>query len=420
MIRKSLAGLFATLFLIYFSGYANAAGGFVWRHITPADKPGKGEFTDTVTTAGGCLHGSCGYLPIRQVYWADFNGDKITDLLYRDDNWTLWPGTVDGTFDRPIKSSGTCGTSSCAALVDGEILLGDFNGDDIADILNRGQRFQVWLGTESGAFSAVKTSTVSCYYESCQRLNVGDVLIGDFSGDGISDVLHLGQNLTVWRGTAKGTFLDAVETTGGCGSKTCDKVERTLFRTGDFNGDGASDVLLRGTNLMVWYGNASGQFLAPKEITGGCFGERCDYLHTSKFHVGDFNGDGKDDVLYRDRNLTVRLGKEDGSFTSPVESYSGCGRTGCSELDWRRVRVGDFTGDLASDVLYLGRNLTVWAGSDSGQFSSAVESVGGCANTTCDTLHYYNVHIGDFNGDRSLDVLHRGDNLEVWLSTDDS
>jgi len=402
--------------LILVSGLAHAAGGLLWRYSEPVDAPGEGKFANLIETEGGCLSTSCNYLLIRQVYWGDFNGDRVTDLLYRGKNWTLFPGTENGTFGYPVESSGTCGSNSCSSLGDSEIHLGDFNGDDIADILQRGDRFKVWLGTESGKFSGPVSSTTDCYSGSCQFLDYEDMFTADFNGDDITDILHLGQNLTVWRGTGKGEFLAAVETAGGCGNQSCDKLDGSLFRSGDFNGDGIRDILFRGSNLIVWLGTESGKFQRPKETSGGCYGSRCDNLPTSKFHIGDFDGDGLDDLLYRDRNFSVRLGRQDGTFALPIESTSGCGSSNCSELDWRRLRIGDFTGDTISDVLYFSNNLVVWRGTSDGKLLDAVESYGGCGSSACNKLHNYNIHIGDFNGDQLLDVLHRGKNLEVWLA----
>lgn len=406
------------LLLIVTSGLVHAAHSFRLRYSEPVNAPGEGRFSKLVETEGGCLDAACNHLLIRQVYWGDFNGDRIADLLYRGTNWTLLPGTKKGTFGNPVKSFGTCGGTSCAHLVDNEIHLGDFNGDDIIDVLHRGNHFRVWLGTKSGRFSDPVSSLNDCYSGSCQHLKYEDTFSADFNGDGITDILHLGQNLTVWRGTEKGEFHEAVETTGGCGEQSCDKLDHRLFRSGDFNGDDIRDILFRGSNLTVWLGTKSGKFQRPKETSGGCYESRCDYLHTSKLHIGDFNGDGLDDVLYRDRNFSVHMGREDGTFTHPIESVSGCGSTSCAGLDWRRLRIGDFTGDTISDVLYFGNNLTIWRGTEEGRLPSPVESYGGCGSSACNKLHNYNLHIGDFNGDQLLDVLHRDNNLEVWLAED--
>ena len=416
MARKHIACSVFALLILAAAGTCHASGTFLWKYAHPSAYPGDGHFTGPIATPNGCLAGGCGHLLLRQIYIGDFNGDHITDVLYRDQNWTLWPGGSNGVFGPPVITDNQCGDGPCDQLSDDNILLGDFNGDGITDVLNRGDHFRVWLGSRSGQFSSPVTSMVFCFSASCSLLVPKRLFVGDFNGDGISDLLYLGPNLTLWPGQRDGNFGGPIETSGGCGAQDCDQIAPAQFRIGDFNGDHISDVLLRDTNLKVWLGTRSRQFDGPKESVGGCFDRQCSQLSASKFHVGDFNGDGIEDVLYRDRTFRLRLGRKDGTFGDTIDAPQGCGSMSCANLDWRRIYIGDFTGDAISDVLYLGHNLTVWAGTRDGQFASAVETTGGCGDVTCDKLDPYTVHIGDFNGDHSLDLLHRGDRFEVWLS----
>ena len=69
--------------------------------------------------------------------------------------------------------------------------------------------------------------------------------------------------------------------------------------TGDFNGDGRDDILWRNDNgpITDWLANANGGFarLAPRL-------QRLDGL--ARGGVGDFNGDGRDDILWRNDDGT--------------------------------------------------------------------------------------------------------------------
>ena len=82
--------------------------------------------------------------------------------------------------------------------------------------------------------------------------------------------------------------------------------------TGDFNGDGRSDVLLRHDNgsITEWLGQAGGNFTWNAAATYG--------LGTA-WHVdgtGDFNGDGRADRFRAMSSVTNWLGEADGTFFS--------------------------------------------------------------------------------------------------------
>jgi hypothetical protein len=84
--------------------------------------------------------------------------------------------------------------------------------------------------------------------------------------------------------------------------------------TGDFNGDGRDDVLWRRTDgaLTDWLGTANGG-LAPNSAN-------LLTVVSSDWHVaaiGDYNGDGRDDILWRnnDGRITDWLGTATGAFT---------------------------------------------------------------------------------------------------------
>ena len=85
--------------------------------------------------------------------------------------------------------------------------------------------------------------------------------------------------------------------------------------TGDFNGDGRDDILWRNDNgqLSDWLGQANGGFVAQRR-------HRADQVATAWQVVGtgDFNGDGRDDILWRndDGTLSNWLGTANGGFVN--------------------------------------------------------------------------------------------------------
>jgi hypothetical protein len=86
-----------------------------------------------------------------------------------------------------------------------------------------------------------------------------------------------------------------------------------VIGTGDFNGDGLTDLLWRnGTTVTDWLGNSNGGFTANWSNFNRSV--------PTSWHVagtGDYNGDGVDDLLWRgsDGTITNWLGTGTGSFT---------------------------------------------------------------------------------------------------------
>ena len=84
----------------------------------------------------------------------------------------------------------------------------------------------------------------------------------------------------------------------------------------DFNGDGRDDILWRHSSgqMINWLGQANGGFASNAGANAGT-----DWNVAS---IGDFNGDGRDDILWRndDGNVTNWLGQSNGGFASNFEN----------------------------------------------------------------------------------------------------
>jgi hypothetical protein len=82
--------------------------------------------------------------------------------------------------------------------------------------------------------------------------------------------------------------------------------------TGDFNGDGRDDVLWRSGSGQVatWLGQANGGLLSTATANPGS--------SWGVASIGDYNGDGRDDILLRNSSgdIGTWLGQTDGSFVT--------------------------------------------------------------------------------------------------------
>nr|WP_281451646.1 FG-GAP-like repeat-containing protein [Paenarthrobacter nitroguajacolicus] len=162
---------------------------------------------------------------------------------------------------------------------------GDFTTDGISDLMATDDsgtlyRFQ---GTGDGGFYTYRHA-VGWGWNSIDKV-VGP---GDFDGDGLNDLLGSEANgdLYVFPSHPWGGWSPRVKV--GQGWDAMD----LLIGPGDFNGDGAVDVLAkdRAGKLYLYGGNGHGGWLAPQQV-----GQGWNAL-TRIGSAGDFNRDGFNDV----------------------------------------------------------------------------------------------------------------------------
>lgn len=270
---------------------------------------------------------------------SDFNGDGFDDILWRysEGNYYLtWHGTESGGY---IENGGLDAKQIPSDwLVWG---LGDFNGDGRDDILWRHSSGLVinWLGTSGAAF--VNNHSVSAMVRTTDWRISG---VGDFDGDGKDDVLWRHENglLGMWMGTTQGAFAD---------NKTLAMAvvpnDWTVAGVADFNGDGHDDILWRHSSGLVtdWLSTAAGGFANNHVRTGISVPNDWTIRGT-----GDFNGDGLDDVVWQHSSglVTTWLGRTDGGFFNnhlasafKLSIASGTFVAG----------TGDYNGDGRDDIL---------------------------------------------------------------------
>ena len=159
---------------------------------------------------------------------------------------------------------------------------------------------------------------------------------------------------------------------------------------GDFNGDGKQDLVVinyEGT-VNVLLGKGDGAF-QPAILTSSGTAAANDIA------TGDFNGDGKTDLALSLPGFSVgiMLGKGDGTFQPAVEYSAG--------LLPLSIAVADFNGDGNADIVVAnnvlaGGGISVLLGNGDGTFQTAVHHDAG--------TDPFSVAVGDFNGDGKADV----------------
>ena len=310
-------------------------------------------------------------------------------LTFTGGSMTL-QGTISGNWSANAAASGGVAltlTTAKAAIHD------DFNGDGRGDVLLRSDSGTVteWLGQADG--SLVSNAALNVNVGSAWHI----VGTGDFNGDGRSDVLFQNSDGTVtdWLGRADGTFAgNAAHFSVNLGTQW------HIVGTGDFNGDGRDDVLFQNSDgtLTDWLGRDDGTFTGNAGTFSLNIGTAWHAVGT-----GDFNGDGRADVMFQNTDGTVTdwLGRADGSFA---------GNSGNFNINpgsqWHIVATGDFNGDHLTDVLLRNDSGTVneWLAQSNGSFVTN-NNVGNGVGSS-----WHIVGVADFNGDGRDDVL--------WQSAD--
>ncbi|MBR0756673.1 M10 family metallopeptidase C-terminal domain-containing protein [Bradyrhizobium jicamae] len=274
----------------------------------------------------------------------DFNGDGKTDLLMLNDTthdvavWQMNGGQVT--------SNVTIGTINAAGgwhLED----TGDYNGDGKTDLLflNDGTGgVAVWQmnGTQVVASPQVGTMASGFHYAAS----------GDFNGDGKTDLLMINDTthaVSIWQ--MNGTQSPSVSTVGTINASAGWQFEAV----GDFNGDGDSDLLFLNSSthgVAVWLMNGSQVTASPQVGTMNASGG------WNFADVGDFNGDGKSDLLFLNSTTNgVAVWQMNGTqvVANPQVGIAAAG-DGYMKLE-------DINGDHKSDILFENSTthaLTAW------------------------------------------------------------
>ncbi len=176
-----------------------------------------------------------------------------------------------------------------------------------------------------------------------------------------------------------------------------------MLLVGDFNQDGKLDLVTKSTGFEVFLGNGDGTF---QHLIAYPYRDL-----TAQMVAGDFNNDGKLDLILlqepnRDGTQGLTLwflqGNGDGTFQPPkriaydpgvVTCYGDTGFQGALQLS-------DFNGDGNLDLAYCNSqgNIHVLLGNGDGSFQKPIVTFTGASA-------YFGFAIGDFNSDGKPDFV---------------
>ena len=288
--------------------------------------------------------------------------------------------------------------------------LSDFNGDARDDLMCHdvlsGYKWIDYAST-SGQFSGTNWERNANW---CSH-DTGRLFFGDFNGDGRDDMLC--------HDIASGyKWIDYASTSGQFNgtdwernANWCSHASGRLF-IGDFNGDGRDDLLCHDVaSGYKWidYADASGQFNGTDWQRNANW---CSHA-SGRLFIGDFNGDNRDDLLCHD----ITTGYKWIDYASTSGQFNG--------TDWERnanwcshshaqLFIGDFNGDSFDDLLCHDGDGTKWIdyANSSGQFNGTDWSA---ALNWC-SHNAGRLFIGDVNGDNRDDLIcHDVYNGNKWV-----
>lgn len=323
----------------------------------------------------------------RRIAVADINDDGAADLVGSNGQLMVLPGRGDGTFGSAIVTN-----------VDASgFAVGDANRDGISDMyyagkMNGASSAGVLLGNGDGTFRQVVASAVG--------INAQAVSLGDFDGDGLTDMavssfgdgilrIDVPSGLTILLGNADGTFRPGKQYAFA-------GVQNPAI---DMDGDGKLDLVIGGTAIA--FGNGDGTFKAVEQVAVGGVVD-----HVSMVGA-DLNRDGVIDFALVGAGNQVEVLRQFGDKWSavPVAGVSG----------WHVV-AGDFDGDGYPDLAAAsGGNyfVSIARGSTDGSFETAKTFPLGTSGE-----HY--LASGKLNTDKFDDlVVVSGDKIELLMGRGD-
>jgi ELWxxDGT repeat protein len=256
----------------------------------------------------------------------DFNGDRKSDILWRNTDGSVAIWQMDGSTATPNSIQQLTSDWTLAGT-------GDFNGDRKSDILWRNTDGNIATWQMDGAAvtqpSTIGTATTAWTF----------VGTGDFNGDGSDDLLWRNTDGSVATWQMNNSIVTKTSTIGTA------LADWQVAGTGDFDGDSKADILFQNTNgaIAIWQMDgaavvkASSFAIAPAgwKING----------------TGDFDGDGKTEILWRNTDGgDVATWQLDGS---KITTTTVVGKT---TPDWQIAETGDFNGDGKDDLLWRNTN----------------------------------------------------------------
>lgn len=308
------------------------------------------------------------------IHFGDFNGDGKDDVLLQgntsNDSTYVLNGSTVGLSNK-INITNSFGTSKYVWSKGSRTLhIGNFNGDSYDDILlqsnsSTGDSFLLFGNATGFDYrQIITTSYNTSIYVWSEGLRI--LHVGNFNGDSYDDILLQSKS------TTGDSFLLTGNSTGFNNQQKLTDITPTSvyvwsdsyrkLRIGDFNGDNKDDVLLQSKtysgNSFVLYGDAS-DFGSLNTVTTS-YGMNSNsttkawstYSGENEYNIGDFNGDGYEDIIFQDLDSSYGTLLLEGSSSGLTSNESITGVL--YNTDQYKIHVTNFDNDAYEDLFFQG------------------------------------------------------------------
>lgn len=402
-------------------------------------------------------------IDLSRVQMGDFNGDGLMDIAIingwgTSENTSIYLARTDGSFSSTPSFQGPpygVALSGSVELDLSRVSLGDFNGDGKTDIaVNKSwgstEPMSIYLSTGNGFGPAMAGPPMSVSGTvSAGKVDISRVKLGDFNGDGRTDIARVnlpgtGQAMSIYLANPDGSFNGTpiqgspMWSTDGDGTIEGDAVNIPRVLLGDFNGDGRTDIAhINGwgakENTSIYLAKTDGSFSSTPDFQGppsGVAQSGSVALDISRVSLGDFNGDGKTDIAVNNSwgsSAPMSIYLSTGNGFGPAiagPSVWVYGTISAGKVDLSRVKFGDFNGDGRTDIARInlpgtGQTMSIYLAKD-GSFSNTpiqgvpMWSAVGNGTVEFDAVNIPRVLLADFNGDGMTDIAH----INGWGTTE--
>ncbi|MGB5985717.1 MAG: FG-GAP-like repeat-containing protein, partial [Desulfobacterales bacterium] len=424
-VERSYAGGFAMTSAKRLAAIAIYAGDELAREYRLDYETGDSTARSRLSSVTECGQaGTC--LPATDMVWTE-GGDVVT---VRDQAWGN-PHPAGGNWDSDSH----------------KVISGDFNGDGRDDIFlqakNKNAAHYLYLAQADGRFTQKTQSwSDSSYTNKWWSTPYRHIVTGDFNGDGRTDLFlqaldHAWSNL-VYLARADGTFSRSNPLQEWSGKYPnvgtwlnggyWDAYYHVLV-TGDYNGDGRTDLFLQATvNSNYYYlflAGSDGKFTSVHQSWNGTHASGMGWnAQHRKITAGDFNGDGKSDIFLqahtKDWYNALFHADANGKFTTLAQQFryrfpeqGSWDLGGYWSTDYHKLIPGDYNGDGRTDLFLQAEPASSWnylfLANGGGGFSQVHQSWGDQYHLGANwNTSSHKIASGDFNGDGRTDLFLQG------------
>ena len=276
----------------------------------------------------------------------------LSDVFWRNTDGALADWSMNGsqiTSGQAVTFQGNPATPDASWSVAG---IGEFAGGGTTDILWRNTDGALADWTLNGSQITTGQAVTFQGNPATPDASWSVAGIGDFNGDGKSDLLWRNADGTLADWTMNGSQITSGQDVTFQGNAVDLDASWSIAGIGNFNGGATSDILWRNTDgaLAEWTMNGS-QITSGQAITFQ--GNPVDLSPSwSLAGVGDFTGNGTSDLLWRNTDGTLAEWTMNGSQITSGQAVTFQGNPVTLDASWQIAQIGDFSGTGTSDILW--------------------------------------------------------------------